>query len=114
MGKEKGGEGEGKGLRIFSCHDNIFLHFFILKMGKVMSSLAMERSLESAREKLYEVLLSIYSQISFQVCLWGEVNGTRCTKKGKVSPHTWCLSSPAGRPEVSWQVAGLGPLIRCL
>lgn len=50
----------------------------------------MERSLGSAREKLYESLLSIYCQISFQVCLWGEVNGMRCTKTGRVTPHTCC------------------------
>lgn len=111
MGKDR--EGEGKGLRIFSCHDNIFLQFFILKKGKMMSSLHGEISGKCQRKAL-KVLLSIYCQILSQVCLWGEVNDTMCTKEGRVTPHIWCLSSPAGNPEVSWQAAGLGPLSRCL
>lgn len=87
-GEGQGKGREGKGLKIFSCHNNTFLQFFILKVGKVSCLHWPRRGLWEVPGKSFMKVSSQYIVKYLSKCVCGERWMAWGTQRQGESPHT--------------------------
>lgn len=115
----RGKRSEGKGLRsrIFFWHVTYLFACFLFERQETRCPHWLWGGLVKVPGKSFiNFFFSQHILQSLSECVYGaEVNGTTCTEKGRANIHNLAtLSSPAGRREASWWVAGLRFLARGL